>query len=709
MSDEKLPEKDKEITSSDPKEETTPTPEVPETPEPEAAETPASPEPEKSEEPVAEAALKAEEKGAEETEPAEDPVTEKTETAEPEKEEKPAEATADPEKAADTPEDKAEESPEEKPEEKKVEIDYGKLSQLELIEAFRGLLKAGNMGQIKNEVDQIRSSFNGKFQAELDAEKEKFLAEGGNEIDFHYTTPLRKQFNSVYFEYKEKRADHYKKVKKDLQANLEKRQELIEELKGLLSVDENINTTYKHFKEIQDQWHIAGPIPRDQYNTVWNTYRHHVENFYDFLHLNREFRDLDFKHNLEKKLRLIGRAEELGQEENVPKAFRELQTLHKVWKEEIGPVAKEHREEIWKRFSDATQKIHDRREAFLKDQDVILEANYEKKQAIVDQISDQQPKAGSSHQAWQQAIKRVQKLRDEFFELGPVPRTKNKELWNQFKDATRDFNRQKNNFYKDQKKDQFVNLEKKRELVKIAHDNKDSDDFETTTALMKKIQQDWKKIGHVPRKESDKIWKEFKEACNNYFDRVHGKRNQASKQEEENLVTKQAMLEEIKGMKLSGEKEADLETIREKMDQWKAIGRVPIKKKNIDQQFNKAIDAHLNTLKLDKQQSELFKFEAKVNTLVAEADQRKLNNEEIFLRKKIDEVKKEIGQLENNLGFFQHVADDNPLVAEVHKNIGQHKTELEKWKDKLKTFRVLTRPPKEEPAAADTAEESSED
>ena len=702
MSDEKLPEKDKEITAGDPQEETTPSQEVQEEKTVDNPETPK----------VEESAV---------TEEEVTPVAETEETASPEAEETDSQEEASKE---DTTAEGEEETPEEtpaeaesgdKPKETAVEkpaVDYSSMSQEELLVAFAALLKEGQIGQIKSDVDEIRSAFNQKFQAELDEEKEKFLAEGGNEIDFHFTTPNRKKFNSLYFEYKDKRADHYKKLKKDLQANLERRNELIEELKGLLSVEENINTTYKHFKEIQDQWHIAGPIPRDQYNTVWNTYRHHVENFYDFLHLNREFRDLDFKHNLEKKQRLIGRAEELAEEENVPKAFRELQTLHKVWKEEIGPVAKEHRDEIWKRFSDATQKIHDRREAFIKDQEVILEANYEKKKAVVDQINQQTPQQGAKHQAWQKSINQVQKLRDQFFAIGPVPRAKNKELWNEFKEATRNFNKQKNNFYKDQKKEQFTNLEKKRELVKIAQDNKDNEDLDTTAQLMKRIQQDWKKIGHVPRKDSDKIWKEFKDACNHFFDRVHGKRNQASQQEEDNLKAKQAMLEEVKAIKLSGKKEADLQTIRDTMDKWKAIGRVPIKKKNIDQQFNKAIDAHLGNLKLDKAQAEQFKYEARINTLVAEGDQRKLNNEEIFLRKKIDETKKEIGQLENNLGFFQHVADDNPLVAEVHKNINQHKSELEKWQDKLKNFRVLTRPPKvEEPEAEaeENPEDSSED
>ena len=266
--------------------------------------------------------------------------------------------------------------------------DYHSLSKKDLVAEMKELLNSKPVQQIKNDVEEIRSEFNAKFNEELEHQKEEFLAEGGNIIDFHYTTPLKKEFNSLYFDYKEKRNLYYKSLKKDLSANLAKRQELIEELKGLLNAEENINTTYKHFKDIQDRWHTAGPIPRDKYNLIWNTYHHHVENFYDFLHLNREFRDLDFKHNLEQKLKLITRAEELQQEEDINKAFRELQMLHKMWKEDIGPVAKEYREEVWEKFSAATKVIHDKRFEFLKEMESAFEDNLEAKKKIVEQIAE---------------------------------------------------------------------------------------------------------------------------------------------------------------------------------------------------------------------------------------------------------------------------------------------------------------------------------
>ncbi len=573
--------------------------------------------------------------------------------------------------------------------EEEEEKDYHAMSKEELIKELQTLLKDKPIQTIKNPVEEIKTEFNAKFSEELEQKKQEFLDKGGNIIDFQYSTPLKKEFNSVYFDYKEKRNSHYQNLKRDLQSNLDRRLELIEELKGLLNAEENINTTYKHFKDIQESWHTAGAIPRDKYNTIWNTYRHHVENFYDFLHLNREFRDLDFKHNLEQKMKLIGRAEELAQQEDVGKAFRELQMLHKMWKEDVGPVAKEFRDDVWDKFSAATKLIHDKRQDYIKDQEKHFEANFEIKKELIQKIKDVTANAPKSHKGWQNAIKEVQKLRDLYFEVGKVPRTKAKEIWKGFKDTTRDFNHQKNDFYKSQKKEQYDNLEKKRELIKIAEANKDSDDFEVVTALMKKIQNDWKAVGHVPRKESDKVWKQFKDACNHYFDRVHAERDEANKEEMEHFAAKQALMESVTGLEMTGEHQTDLANIKEKITEWKAIGRVPYNKRNIERKFNKVLDELFGKLNLSKKETEMIRFENKLNSMASQEDIRKLQNEEFYITKKISETKAEMNQLENNLGFFQHVKDDNPLVKEVHQNIAKHKESLELWKAKLTKIRAL--------------------
>jgi len=568
-------------------------------------------------------------------------------------------------------------------------IDYSSMNEKQLVAEFKKLLESNQIQKIKVAAEEIKNEFNSKFNEELEAKKEEFLAEGGNIIDFHYSTPIKKEFSSLYFDYKEKRNNHYKSLKKDLQANLHKREELVEELKGLLNAEENINTTYKHFKDIQERWRTAGPIPRDKYDLVWKNYHHHVENFYDFLHLNREFRDMDFKHNLDAKLKLIVRAEELAQEKNTNKAFRELQMLHKMWKEEIGPVAKEYRDKVWDQFSDATKVIHDKRQDELNKLEEKYVDNYQKKKDLVAQILEIAGNANNSHQSWQQAMKNVQALRDSYFATGNVPRSNNKEIWNAFKDATREFNRAKNNFYKEQKKDQYTNLEKKKELIKIAEDNKENEDFDTATSLFKKIQSDWKKIGHVPRKDSDKVWKQFKAACNYYFDRVHAKKNVDSKEELEHYDAKVEMLDELEKFEPTGDNKTDIKTIKSKIKDWKDGGKVPYSKRNINQKFNKKLDTIFDQLDMGKKESELIKFDNKLNALTNQDDDRKLRNEHFFISKKIDETRADINQLENNLGFFKHTDEKNPLLMEVRKNIERHKEQLEVWKAKLEKIKEV--------------------
>ncbi|MGA1226886.1 MAG: DUF349 domain-containing protein [Tamlana sp.] len=567
--------------------------------------------------------------------------------------------------------------------------EYDSMSLEALAIELERLLKHEKVQAIRNHVNSINTEFKTKFQALLDEKKEDFLNDGGNEIDFYFTSPVQKRYKEAYKEYRKKLNEHYQNLEKNLKQNLTDKLEIIEELKGLINVEENINTTYKHFKELQERWRNTGPIPRDKYNNAWNSYHHHVEMFYDFLHLNRDLRDLDFKHNLEKKLLIIERAEELAKYEDIMSAFRELQELHKMWKEELGPVAKEHREEIWERFKTATKTINDKRQLYYKEIDKVYEKNLEKKLEIINSINAIKDQEINSHTGWQKKIKEVETLRETFFNTGKVPIKLNEETWAKFKESVRSFNRQKNAYYKTLKKDQHTNLHKKLELIKIAEDNKDSEDFEATTPLMKKIQNDWKKIGHVPRKDSDKIWKQFKTACNYYFDKLHANRNAANKESLEAFNSKNELLNTLKDLKLKGTKEASIETIKEYISQWQTFGRVPNDKRYIEGKFQKTIENLLTDLKMDKNEVEMIKFENKLDTINNSENSRDLDNERSFIRKKIDEVKGQINQLENNLQFFTNVDEDNPVVKEVKNNIKVHKDSLKLWKEKLSKIKEL--------------------
>lgn len=568
-------------------------------------------------------------------------------------------------------------------------LDYHAMSMEKLVEELDKLVNKQRVQAIKTHVDQIKSEFDLKYQDLYEQKKDDFIENGGNEIDFYYVSPAKKEFNEIYGTYREKRNQYYKSLEERLNNNLENRQQIIEELKGLINVEENINDTYKHFKNLQDRWRNAGPIPRVQYNDVWRTYHHHVERFYDFLDLNRELRDLDFKKNLEEKLKIIEQAEALAQIPDANKAFRELQILHKIWKEDLGPVDREHRENIWERFSAATKTIHHKRQEYFKNQDEIHEVNLAAKQEIIQKIKAITERPPHNHGGWQKLIKEIEALREEFFNAGRVPYKDNEKTWSEFKGAVRRFNRSKNEYYKSLKKSQHVNLEKKMELVKIAEQNKDSEDFDQTTPLMKRIQADWKKIGHVPRKYSDKIWNEFKSACNHYFNRLHEAKNEYIKDELQAFEKKQNFMDSLKGYQLSGDKEKDLEQIKSFIADWKSIGRVPKNKKNIEGKFNKVLDGLFKKLNLGKQKSELIKYGNKVDQLANSDNENLIQNERIFIRRKIDEVKSEIRQLENNLQFI-NADDNNPIVMDVRKNIQKHHEDLDLWKAKLKEIKNIS-------------------
>ena len=570
------------------------------------------------------------------------------------------------------------------------EKDYESLNMEQLVIELERLVKNEKVQAISKHVNALKHEFDKQFHDLLEEKKEEFLSNGGVEMDFRYNSPLQRSFRDTYKDYKQRLTAHYKNLEKNLKQNLNNRLEIIEQIKALTEdAEDSMSTKYKSFKDLQDQWRNAGPIPRDKYNNAWNSYHFNVERFYDLLHLDRDLRDKDFEHNLELKTKIIEQAEDLAKDNNINRAFRELQNLHKIWKEELGPVAREHREPIWERFKEATKKINDRRQDYFKGLDELYEQNLVNKQAIIEKIAQISSENINTHKGWQNKIKEVEALREEFFKAGKVPIKVNEATWAKFKDVVRSFNRKKNQFYKDLKKEQYVNLEKKQELVKIAEENKDNDDFEATTPLMKRIQLDWKQIGHVPRKDSDKIWKQFKKACNHYFDRLKDQRNAATAEEEQAFKEKETLLAQVKELKLSGEQKEDLATIKEQINKWKNIGRVPRNKRHIEGDFNNTLDGLFKNLDLNKSEAEMIKFENKLQDLSSTDNQRDLDNERFYIQKKVDEIKGEINQLENNLQFFTNVKSDNPLVKEVHKNIKKHKEELALWKTKLKKIKSL--------------------
>ena len=571
--------------------------------------------------------------------------------------------------------------------EKSIEIpveDYASFGQEELLASLKKLSNSYPVQLIKDQVEDIRKFFNKNFDEKAAKSKEAFIAEGGNEIDFYFTTPLKREFNELYFNYKDKKNDYYKTLKTNLEKNLKHRLELIEQLKELISSNETVNKKFNIFKDIKEHWHQAGAIPRDQNNVVWNTFYHHVDKFYEIIHLDREFRDLDYKHNLEQKVKIIERAKELTQETNINRAFRELQVLHKIWKEEIGPVAKEYKDLIWDKFSELTREIHDNRQAHYAEQDAKQEENLAGRKEIISQINQLTEVPKNNHNDWQKAMKQVEELHDKFKKVGRVPNEFKNSIWDEFRAAERNFNKAKNEFYKQIKGDQLDNLKKKRDLIATAEANKDSDDFDIVTPLMKRIQSEWKSIGHVPRKDSDKVWKQFKDACNHYFDRINNKKEAASAAQEEALEKKVEFIETLKSFEVT-----DLESVISKINEWKTLGSVPYKKRKIEEEFSQILDGMFAKLNLNKKEAELIKFDNKLAEISAQNNERLLLDEKSFIRKRMDELKSEILQLENNLQFFKHADKSNPMVADVYKKIDKFQNDLSLWKEKWNKIKSL--------------------
>lgn len=575
-------------------------------------------------------------------------------------------------------------------------LDYEALSMEELVTELEKLVVIEKVMSVKEHVEQLKSAFLSKYNHFIDEKKEEFIAENPDTTEeFHYHLPLKSKFDTLYNQFREKKNTHFKSLQNNLQTNLEKRLAIVEELKELINPQENIKDTLKHFNELRDRWKNAGPIPKDKYNHVWNNYHFHLENFYDYLHLDREARDLDFKYNLEQKQKIISRVEQLVNEEDINKAFRELQDLHKIWKEDIGPVSKEHRDEIWNRFSDLTKQMHDKREVLFEELRGKETENLSKKKDIIAQIEVLAKEKVNAHSLWQGQVEKVEALRNEFFAIGKVPAEVNEETWSAFKTAVRDFNSLKNSFYKDIKKDQQDNLNKKLSLVERAVALQDSEDFAASTPIMKQIQEEWKQVGHVPRKYSDKIWKDFKDACNHYFERLKAQKNEANSEEIEAFDKKKAYLETLKDFEFTGDHKTDLDAIKVHIENWKAFGKVPFSRKHIDGKFNKVLDGLFEKLSLSKKDSDMMRFANKLDQLSESNDTRKLDNEKIFLMRKIEEVQSEIFQLENNIQFFTNTRNakkENSIVLEVRKSIEKHREQMEILKDKLKQIRNLNQP-----------------
>ena len=565
---------------------------------------------------------------------------------------------------------------------KNEEENYDDLNLEQLLKALDKKVSSGKIHHHKRDVEALSKQIEPKLSQIFENKKEDFINAGGELKDFDAKIPEKTIYNELIRRYKSERARYYQELEKSFQNNLVIRKNLIEELKGLIGIDQPISETYKQFKNLQSRWRESGHVPRAEANNIWKTYHHHVGIFYDFLHLNREFRELDFKYNYEEKLKIIEQAEALSKMDNIQKAFRDLQELHKRWKDELGPIAKEHGEKLWERFSEATKVIHEKRQFFQKNQTEVYRANYEKKKTIISQMQQLAEIEIKTHNEMQKMIRDMESLRTSFFECGHVSRSDNAEIWAMFKDVMRLFSKKRNTFYKSLKKEYSENFKQRMELVKQVEAFLQTEDFAATTPKVIALQRKWKEMGAVSRKQNDKAWKLFRKACNDYFALLDERKNKLSEVEQQAFEEKDELLK-----KLQSKEGLDRTSIDHLIEEWTKIGSVGRKTNQINSEFVAAIENSLKQLGEDKESIASFKYELKIKLM---GDRTELiQKERSQIKQRLDKAKQEYIQLETNMEFFSKSSSENPLVNKVMKDLEKQKKIIDGLQQKLDAFKRM--------------------
>jgi hypothetical protein len=483
--------------------------------------------------------------------------------------------------------------------------------------------------------------------------------------------------------YSSKKRKYFNDLNSNQKENLIKRQALIERIKDLIVVDESPNKLYSKFKLLKEEWHNTGQVPITDRNNIWETYRHHVGKFYDFLHLNRDLRELDFKHNYEEKLKIIERAEQLDKVSDIIKASRDLNDLHRLWKNELGPVSREHSDDLWARFQAASQKIHSKRQKFQKDISTIQQDNYQKKQNVIVKMKELTSKLPKTHSEWQNKIKEFEKLKSEFQSIKNLQRNKNKKSWNDFRLATKEFNTEKNNFYKNQKKELKKSIDQKKSLINEVKAIIESNKISENSNRVKLIQEEWKKIGYLPRKISNSLWNDFKPLLNKFYDILKSGVVNLDEAEQEVYDRKSKFIDKLKFSK----KKYSIDDLRENfissIQSFNEIGELNLNSSTIlNLNLMRKISSIVKSLDIDNVEKDnlIFDFELELS----KTDSKEINKKIQTIKRKISDLEVESNQFQNNLEFFSSSSSENQLFKNVSTKIESIEKKIEFWRAKLK-------------------------
>ena len=601
------------------------------------------------------------------------------------------EESAPVEKAPDENPTSVEKAPEENPTpvektpEKEVPAwDFNSFGTEEIISRMKELIEEFPVQQLKV-LDSLPAIFENRYKEEHDKALAAFTEDGSSADDFEYANDTKERFYNIYRLYREKKAEHHKKMEEEKEENLRTKLQIIEDLKALCEQAESPNKTFQEFKALQEKWRNTGMVPQAQANDVLENYHLQVENFYNNIKINRELRDLDLKKNLEAKTALCEQAEKLLEENDIGNAFRQLQYLHQQWKE-IGPVAADQKEPIWERFKATTGKINDNYHHFLDSLKEEQENNLKAKEELCVKLEAIVNKERGKHSEWEDAAKRVMELQEEWKHAGLVPQKERNKIMKRFRSLCDTFFDQRRAFLKELDKIHAANLKAKTALCEQAEALKESTDWKATARKLIDLQKQWKETGPVQRKHSEKIWRRFRAACDYFFERKNAQFKDRHSEEQKNLEAKKALIEELRNFQFADTTEATIEALKNFQNRWAEIGFVPFKEKeNVQNEFRNLINSYYDKLDMDDFDKTIELFKSKLNTFEASGDKdSRLVEEREKLVNRIKQVENDLHVWENNIGFFSKSGNASSVIKEFENKIEGARRRLALMNEKLR-------------------------
>ena len=537
----------------------------------------------------------------------------------------------------------------------------------------------------KPEIDGLKQSFYKLHNAEQEAARKLFIENGGAAENFvPQTDCVEEEFKNIMSVIKEKRSALTAELEKQKEMNLQVKLSIIEELKELVESPDDANKSYTEFKKLQQQWNEVKLVPQAKVNELWKNYQLYVEKFYDLLKLNNEFREYDFKKNLEIKTHLCEAAEKLADEADVVSAFHQLQKLHQEFRD-TGPVAKELRDEIWARFKAASTTVNRRHQQHFEALKEVEQHNLDQKTVICEIIEAIDYKELTNFASWESKTQEVIALQNKWKTIGFAPQKMNVKIFERFRKACDEFFRKKGEFFKTLKEGMNENLEKKRALCEKAEALKDSTDWKATADELTKLQKEWKTIGPVAKKYSDAVWKRFISACDYFFEQKNKATSSQRSVEQENLEKKKAIIEKLNVIDDQMDTEEATQLVRDLMKEWNGVGHVPFKEKDrIYKQYHSQVDKLFERFNISASNKKLSNFKSTISS-IQEGSPQALYREREKLVRAFDNMKNELQTYENNLGFLTTSSKKgNSLLTEINRKVEKLKADIELVKEKIK-------------------------